>query len=187
MERHKRRTRRSSSSRLLICMPVAVGQVRWPENLAAPRPQCTRWLLIPEQRRYIETFASLIAMALERVHFVQVAQSMLVSVESERLRAHVRRAAKPDASASAQYAFSDIVVDMGARSVRRAGKSVHLTPIEYRLLTTLITNAGRVVTQRQLLLQVWGPGYVERRHYLRIHMGHLRHKLEKDPAQPQHF
>lgn len=104
-----------------------------------------------------------------------------------RVRAHVRRAAKMDVDVGAQYAFADIVVDLGARSVVRAGEPVRLTPIEYRLLTTLITNAGRVVTQRQLLTEVWGPGYVERSHYLRIHMGHLRHKLEVDPAQPKHL
>ena len=104
-----------------------------------------------------------------------------------RVRAHVRRAAKSDVAASSQYGFGDVNVDLGARTVLRGGEAVHLTPIEYGLLTKLITNAGRVVTQRQLLSEVWGPGYVERSHYLRIHMGHLRHKLEKDPAQPQHF
>ena len=104
-----------------------------------------------------------------------------------RVRAHVRRAAKADVGIAAQYCFADIVVDLGARTVERTGESVHLTPIEYRLLTTLITNAGRVVTQRQLLTDVWGPGYVDRSHYLRIHMGHLRHKLEADPAQPKHL
>ncbi len=104
-----------------------------------------------------------------------------------RVRAHVRRAAKSDITASSQYTFGDVIVDLGARTVLRAGEPVHLTPIEYGLLTKLITNAGRVVTQRQLLSEVWGPGYVDRSHYLRIHMGHLRHKLENDPAQPQHF
>ena len=104
-----------------------------------------------------------------------------------RVRAHVRRATKKDDSATSHYSFGDVEVDLGARSVVRAGAAVHLTPIEYGLLTTLITNAGRVVTQRQLLSEVWGPGYVERSHYLRIHMGHLRHKLERDPAQPKHF
>ena len=104
-----------------------------------------------------------------------------------RVRAHVRRAAKTDVGTAAQYCFADILVDLGARTVERAGESVHLTPIEYRLLTTLIANAGRVVTQRQLLTDVWGPGYVGRSHYLRIHMGHLRHKLEADPAQPKHL
>ena len=104
-----------------------------------------------------------------------------------RVRAHVRRAAKSDVSVEAKYSYADIVVDLGARTVLRAGEAVRLTPIEYRLLTTLITNAGRVVTQRQLLAEVWGPGYVDRSHYLRIHMGHLRHKLEVDPAQPKHL
>lgn len=64
---------------------------------------------------------------------------------------------------------------------------MHLTPIEYRLLTTLTTNAGRVLTQRQLLREVWGPGHAESTHYLRVHMGHLRQKLENDPAQPRHI
>lgn len=64
---------------------------------------------------------------------------------------------------------------------------MHLTPIEYRLLTVLITNVGRVLTHRQLLREVWGPSHAEQSHYLRIYMGHLRQKLETDPAQPQHF
>ena len=92
-----------------------------------------------------------------------------------------------DASSGAHYSFADVVVDLGGRTVARSGEAVHLTPIEYRLLTTLIANAGRVVTQRQLLTEVWGPGYVDRSHYLRIHMGHLRHKLEADPTQPKHL
>jgi two-component system KDP operon response regulator KdpE len=104
-----------------------------------------------------------------------------------RVRAHVRRSAQTDEQGAAQFAFGDVVVDLAARTVLRADELVRLTPIEYRLLTTLIRNAGRVVTQRQLLTEVWGPGYVERSHYLRIHMGHLRHKLELDPAQPEHL
>ena len=104
-----------------------------------------------------------------------------------RVRAHVRRSSRTDVDSDACYSFADVVVDLGARTVVRAGEAVRLTPIEYRLLTTLITNAGRVVTQRQLLTEVWGPGYVDRSHYLRIHMGHLRHKLEVDPAQPKHL
>lgn len=104
-----------------------------------------------------------------------------------RVRAHVRRAQQNDEPDHAQFTFGDIQVNLAAHSVERLGEAVRLTPIEYRLLTTLISNAGRVVTQRQLLLQVWGPGYVERSHYLRIHMGHLRHKLERDPTQPEHL
>ena len=104
-----------------------------------------------------------------------------------RIRAHVRRSKQNDEPDNARFAFGDVQVDLAAHIVERASAPVRLTPIEYRLLTTLISNAGRVVTQRQLLTEVWGPGYVERSHYLRIHMGHLRHKLERDPAQPEHL
>ena len=78
-------------------------------------------------------------------------------------------------------------MDRQARIVRRQGAEVHLTPIEYRLLLALIANAGRVMTQRQLLKEVWGPSHTEQSHYLRIYMGHLRQKLERDPAQPEHL
>lgn len=104
-----------------------------------------------------------------------------------RVRAHVRRSKRNDDPDSVRFLFGDVQVDLAARTVERSGEPVRLTPIEYRLLTTLISNAGRVVTQRQLLTDVWGPGYVERSHYLRIHIGHLRHKLERDPAQPEHL
>lgn len=78
-------------------------------------------------------------------------------------------------------------MDLAARTVIRAGELIRLTPIEYRLLTTLISNAGRVVAQRQVLTEVWGPGYFERTHHPRIHLGNLRYKLERDPAQPEHL
>lgn len=104
-----------------------------------------------------------------------------------RVRAHVRRSRQNEEPDNARFTFGDVQVDLAAHAVERAGEPVRLTPIEYRLLTTLISNAGRVVTQRQLLTEVWGPGYADRSHYLRIHMGHLRHKLERDPAQPEHF
>ena len=74
-----------------------------------------------------------------------------------------------------------------ARRVRRNGLEVHLTPIEYRLLTVLMTHVGRVLTHRQLLREVWGPSHAGQSHYLRIYMGHLRQKLERDPAQAQHL
>lgn len=83
--------------------------------------------------------------------------------------------------------FGNIRVDRVHRSVTRDGVAIHLTPIEYRLLGVLLTNAGRVLTHRQLLKDVWGPGYVERGHYLRIYIGHLRQKLEADPARPRHL
>ncbi|WP_145554397.1 two-component system response regulator KdpE [Yersinia canariae] len=83
--------------------------------------------------------------------------------------------------------FSDISVDLINRQVTRAGIDLHLTPIEFRLLSALLANAGKVITQRQLLSQVWGPNYVEHNHYLRIYMGHLRQKLETDPTRPKHL
>ena len=110
-----------------------------------------------------------------------------------RVRANLRRpraAAGGPAGAEAGepvFRFGDIEVDRTARVVRRAGVEVHLTPTEYRLLGMLIANAGRVLTQRQLLREVWGPSHGEQSHYLRIYMGHLRQKLEADSAQPRHL
>jgi len=112
-----------------------------------------------------------------------------------RVRANLRRtrvgpddSAQPGASdEDPVFGFGDVVVDRQARIVRRAGEEVHLTPIEYRLLMVLIANAGRVMTHRQLLKEVWGPSHTEQSHYLRIYMGHLRQKLESDPAQPEHL
>ncbi len=78
--------------------------------------------------------------------------------------------------------FSDVTVDLAARVIHRGEEEVHLTPIEFRLLAVLLNNAGKVLTQRQLLNQVWGPNAVEHSHYLRIYMGHLRQKLEQEPA-----
>lgn len=83
--------------------------------------------------------------------------------------------------------FSDVQVDLAARRIVRGGEEVHLTPIEFRLLAELLNNPGKVLTQRQLLNHVWGPNAVEHSHYLRIYMGHIRQKLEADPARPRHF
>ncbi|MEJ0044939.1 MAG: two-component system response regulator KdpE [Rhodospirillales bacterium] len=85
------------------------------------------------------------------------------------------------------FAAANITVDLVKRRVCRDGKPVRLTPIEYRLLSTLVKNAGKVMTHRQLLNEVWGPSYVEHSHYLRIYMGSLRRKLEADPARPAIF
>ncbi|HEY9102413.1 two-component system response regulator KdpE [Chitinimonas sp.] len=105
-----------------------------------------------------------------------------------RVRAQLRRGAFNAAGESEpQVHFGEVCVDLAKREVQRAGEPVHLTPTEYRLLTTLIKGHGRVLTHRQLLLDVWGPGYAERGHYLRIFMGNLRQKLEADPAQPAHL
>lgn len=83
------------------------------------------------------------------------------------------------------FAVDELKVDMIHRKVTVSGAEVHLTPLEYRLLTVLIKHAGKVLTHQLLLKEVWGPNYVERAHYLRIYMGTLRHKLEKDPARPR--
>ncbi|RYF70644.1 MAG: two-component system response regulator KdpE [Comamonadaceae bacterium] len=107
-----------------------------------------------------------------------------------RVRANLRRqrAAGNDTDAARQvFRFGEVEVDATARVVRRAGVEVHLTPTEYRMLNVLVANAGRVMTQRQILNAVWGPAHVEQTHYLRIYMGHLRQKLEADPAQPVHL
>ena len=104
-----------------------------------------------------------------------------------RIRVALRRSARDADSADTVFRFGDVAVDLAARRVLRGGIEVHLTPNEYRLLTTLIRHAGKVCTHRQLLTEVWGPGHVERGHYVRIYMGQLRHKLEVDPTQPQHL
>lgn len=83
------------------------------------------------------------------------------------------------------FAVDELKVDLMHRRVTVSDVEVHLTPIEYRLLTVLVKHAGKVLTHQLLLKEVWGPNYVERAHYLRIYMGTLRHKLEKDPARPR--
>lgn len=110
-----------------------------------------------------------------------------------RVRANLRRprSSSSDGAAALEadpvFRFGDVEVDRQARLVRRSGAEVHLTPIEYRLLGVLMANAGRVLTHRQLLREVWGPSHTDQSHYLRIYMGHLRQKLEADPTQPKHL
>jgi two-component system, OmpR family, KDP operon response regulator KdpE len=104
-----------------------------------------------------------------------------------RARAAVRRQRKSGAAQEPVFEFGDVKVDLAARSVYKAGKPLHLTPVEYRLLAMLIANAGKVLTHRQILREVWGPALAEHSHYVRIHMGHLRQKLEDDSAQPKYL
>lgn len=105
-----------------------------------------------------------------------------------RIRAQLRRHGQTGtAAATSKVAFGDIAVDLSTHEVWRQGQPVHLTPIEYRLLCAMLRGQSRVLTHRQLLLEVWGLDYIDRPHYLRVHMAHLRQKLEADPAQPQHF
>ncbi len=103
-----------------------------------------------------------------------------------RVRATLRR--QPQVGgAETKVEFGDVSVDLAARRILKNGAEVHLTQREYRLLLTLLNHPGKVLTHRQLLRDVWGPPYVEHSHYLRIYMGHLRHKLEDDPARPRFF
>lgn len=104
-----------------------------------------------------------------------------------RLRVLLRRHARGGAGNAAEIAFGDVRVDFAKRVVERGGRHVHLTAMEYRLLAALLAHRGKVMTHRELLRAVWGPAHVESVHYLRIYMGHLRQKLEADPAQPAHL
>jgi two-component system, OmpR family, KDP operon response regulator KdpE len=103
-----------------------------------------------------------------------------------RIRVALRHSARsPQQENGAIFSVANITVDLLQRRVCRDGAAVKLTPIEYRLLAALVKHAGKVMTHRQLLAEVWGPSYVEHSHYLRIYMGSLRRKLEADPARPR--
>ena len=103
-----------------------------------------------------------------------------------RMRVALRNAARAAAgTGEALFRSGDLGVDLGARRVTVAGQEVRLTRTEYKLLATLVKYAGKVVTHRQLLREVWGPGAAERSHYLRVYMGQLRHKLERDATRPR--
>ncbi len=86
-----------------------------------------------------------------------------------------------------ELAIPILSVDLEARRVFVRGQEVHLTPIEYRLLTTFMQHAGKVLTHRFLLKEVWGPGHIEETHYLRVFTANLRRKLEIDPARPRYL
>ena len=103
-----------------------------------------------------------------------------------RLRVALRHAAAGE-SGEPTFALGGLRVDQLKRLVLVDGKEVHLTPIEYRLLTILVRHAGRVLSQRLLLKEVWGPGHTEQAHYLRVYMAQLRRKLEADPARPRYL
>jgi len=105
-----------------------------------------------------------------------------------RMRVVLRHAARnPGEAADSTFSVGDLHVDLALRQVVISGKQVHLTPIEYRLLTTLIRHAGKVVTHQQLLKEVWGPHHTEQAHYLRVYVAQLRRKLEVDPARPRYL
>lgn len=102
-----------------------------------------------------------------------------------RMRVALRHAARGAANDDPVVVAGDLRIDLARRQVTNAGQEVHLTPLEYQLLATLARYAGKVVTHRQILREVWGPNYGEETQYLRVYMGQLRRKLEADPARPR--
>ncbi|WP_267243715.1 response regulator [Streptomyces sp. PR69] len=108
-----------------------------------------------------------------------------------RLRAAVRRAepagGADGADGAAVVETAAFTVDLAAKKARREGRDIRLTPTEWHLLEVLIRNTGRLVSQKQLLQEVWGPSYGTETNYLRVYMAQLRRKLEADPAHPRHF
>jgi two-component system KDP operon response regulator KdpE len=104
-----------------------------------------------------------------------------------RIRVALRNAARAGGAGEPVFEHGGLRVDLGARRVSVGEREVRLTRTEYRLLAVLVKHAGKVVTHRQLLREVWGPGAVEQSHYVRVYMGQLRRKLEDDPARPHHL
>jgi two-component system KDP operon response regulator KdpE len=105
-----------------------------------------------------------------------------------RLRVALRHAARAgQGSGEPVFSVGDIRVDLERRQVWVGSAEIHLTPIQYRLLTTLARHAGKVLTHRRLLAEVWGPNVAEHAHYVRVYMAQLRHKLERDPARPRYL
>lgn len=102
-----------------------------------------------------------------------------------RLRVALRRAAQVPGQEFEPLQLGDTHIDLARRTGTRSGQPLHFTPIEYRLLAALAKHGGMVVTQRQLLREVWGPDHVDQPHYLRVYMKQLRKKIEPDPTQPQ--
>jgi two-component system, OmpR family, KDP operon response regulator KdpE len=103
-----------------------------------------------------------------------------------RMRVALRHAQMTATPAAAQVLeFGELRVDLARREVSLAGALVHLTPIEYRLLTLFAQHAGKVLTHRQILKEVWGPSYATQTHYVRVHLAELRRKIEADPSRPK--
>jgi two-component system KDP operon response regulator KdpE len=101
-----------------------------------------------------------------------------------RLRAVLRRVS--DTASEPAIEVGELVIDLADRRVRRGDENIHLTPIEFDLLRVLAQNRGRLVTHRQLLQEVWGPAYGDETHYLRVHVAHIRSKIEHDPSRPRY-
>jgi two-component system KDP operon response regulator KdpE len=104
-----------------------------------------------------------------------------------RMRVALRHVARSvSESGESKFSVGDLQVDLAQRQVTVAGQPVHLTPIEYRLLATMVRHAGKLLTHHQLLNEVWGPSHTEQAHYLRVYTAQLRRKLEADPARPRY-
>jgi two-component system, OmpR family, KDP operon response regulator KdpE len=101
-----------------------------------------------------------------------------------RIRALLRRRSEA-MNESSKVQYGDFTMDFAARSVEVGGVRINLTPIEYKLLAALVRNAGKVITHRQLLREIWGPDHAQETHYLRVFMAALRRKIESEPARPQ--
>lgn len=104
-----------------------------------------------------------------------------------RMRVALRHRGTALAAAVTTHQLEDLRIDLAARVVARDDESLHLTPTEFKLLARLVRSAGRVVTHRQLLTDVWGPEFSDHTHYLRLYMAQLRAKIERDPAEPRHL
>ncbi len=104
-----------------------------------------------------------------------------------RVRAQLRRHQQQTPDGTPQITFGELRIDLVRRVVERAGEALHLTPIEYKLLTHLASQPDRVITHAQLLKAVWGPGHLEDSHYVRVHMANLRKKIEAQPSMPRHL
>ena len=104
-----------------------------------------------------------------------------------RVRAQLRRHQQQTQGGAPQIVFGEVRIDLVRRMVERAGEALHLTPIEYKLLTHLASQPDRVITHAQLLKAVWGPGHLEDSHYVRVHMANLRKKIEAQPSMPRHL
>ena len=104
-----------------------------------------------------------------------------------RVRAALRHARGDSAEETSVHQFGDLRIDLSRRAVKVGDKDVRLTPIEFKLLALMAKHAGKVLTHRQLLKEVWGPHYVEESNYLRVFMHQLRHKIEVNPARPKHL
>jgi two-component system, OmpR family, KDP operon response regulator KdpE len=104
-----------------------------------------------------------------------------------RIRVALRHRGTALAPAVTVHQVEGLRVDLDTRTVERDGQALHLTPTEFKLLARLVRSAGRVVTHRQLLADVWGPEFTEHTHYLRLYMGQLRAKIEPVPAEPRHL